>query len=592
MIRHDRANAFYMAIGRSRTGLSRITRATVSGAVLPLWLAASPVWAQTGAPITVTPPSLAPQQRENRFRVEVPEGGALEAPVGAEALAVTPGEIIIEGSFAEVSPATNAVIAALRGRRISLREIYAAASAIEAAHVRAGYVLARVSIPAQDLRDGGVLRIIVTDGFIEAVDVSGLPERVRASVLARAGKLTGRRHLRLADIEQPLTIASDVPGLTLRSTLMRGKQAGGTKLLLEGSHQLVSGRVGADNALDPSLGTYEFSAQVSLNSALGLGEQIYGFAALGYDVSKLASSDAPVRVLGGGLTLPLGNGRLALNPEATYSRTRPAPAAGAPQTVGTLRRLTLRGNYTLVRARTRQSSLSITLEQIDEASVLPDFATMLSHDRYSVLRLGASWLLKTGSRSQSSASLQVSRGLGNLGAISAADALATGTPFSRQGVSTNFSRLSASGRASWQLGSSANLSVSARGQSTFGDAVFRSEQFSLEGTDGLSAYVGGTTAVDEGLIGRVELATEAHVGSKAWGLRLLPYLFAAAGTGRIDAPTALEPASISAASFGAGLRADLGNSGLSLSAEYAHGLSGYRPLADANRLNVGVGLSF
>ena len=566
--------------------------AAISGAVLASWLAASPVLAQIAAPITVTPPSLVPQPRDNGIHIDIPEIGALEAPVGSEDLSVTPGDIIIEGGFPEVRPATDDIVAALRGRQITLREIYAAASAIEAAHIRAGFLLARVSVPPQDLKNGGALRLIVTDGFIEAVDVSGLPERVRSAVLARAGKLTGRRHLRLADIEQPLTIASDVPGLTLRSTLLRGQQAGGTKLLLEGSQQLVTGHVGADNALDPSLGTYEFSAQVALNSALGHGEQIYGFAALGYDLGKLASSDAPVRVLGGGITLPLGNGRLAINPEATFSRTRPAPGAGAPQTVGTLRRLTLRGNYTLVRARTRQSSVSVTLEQIDEALALPDFGATLSHDRYSALRLGATWSLTTGNRSQYSASLQASHGLGNLGSISAADALATGTPFSRQGVSTNFCRLSASGRASWQLGGSAVLSTSARGQSTFGHAVFRSEQFSLEGSEGLSAYVGGTTAVDEGVVGRVEIETRAYQSSKTLGLRLLPYVFAAAGTGRIDAPTALEPGSISAASFGAGLRADLGQSGLSLSAEYAHGLSGYRTLVAVNRFNIGVGLRF
>lgn len=125
------------------------------------------VHAQDAAPITVTPQTLAPAQGDNGFRVDIPETGAFSAPAGAENLTVTLGDVTVEGSFPEVKPDVDAITARLRSRRVTLAEIYEAASAIEQAHARAGYVLARVSVPPQDLSDGNPLRIVVTDGFVE-----------------------------------------------------------------------------------------------------------------------------------------------------------------------------------------------------------------------------------------------------------------------------------------------------------------------------------------------------------------------------------------------------------------------------------------
>ena len=199
--------------------------------------------AQTAAPITVTPPSLAPPRTDNGFRVEIPEAGALIPPTGAEGVAVKLGTVEVAGGFSEVADQTAAIVASIQGRSVTLAEIYAAASKIEAIHAHAGYVLARVTIPPQDLSDGAPLKIIVIDGFIEDIDVSQLPARVRHVVARRTESLVGKRHVKLSEIEQPLLLANETPGLTLRSTLMRGAQPGGTRLVLEGDQQLVTGPV-------------------------------------------------------------------------------------------------------------------------------------------------------------------------------------------------------------------------------------------------------------------------------------------------------------------------------------------------------------
>jgi len=554
--------------------------------------ACNPALAQDAAPITVTPQTLAPAQRGDGFQVEIPEAGALTAPEGAAGLTVILGEVTVEGGFVEVQDEIDSIVAPLRGHRVTLKEIYTAASAIEAAHARAGYVLARASIPPQDLRDNGALRIIVTDGFVERVDVSGMPERVRDAVTARVHGLEGRHHISLREIEQALLISSEVPGLTLRSTLVRGEQPGGTRIVLEGSQARVSGSLAVDNGLAPSLGRWGVTAQIAFNGLFGGGEQFYGFAASGYDPSHWFDGQAKSRVLGGGAFVPFGAGRLVLNPEYTYSRTAPQPGGGAPISIGTLHRASMRAAYTLSRTRAHSLVINGTIEQLAERNALPQFGVDLSHDRYLTARIGLSVVGQSRAGTNYGVFAQLSQGLGDLGGISKAKAAASGVGYSRLGADNNFTKLIGQGRIGWWLGRDFDLSLAARGQSSFGQPLLRSEQFALEGNDLVSAYVGGATAVDEGVVARSELSAHATLGSGKSAAVMAPYVFGAAGTGRIDRPTALERSGLQVAAVGAGLRLNLPGLGWGLSIEYAHGFADYAPLDNRDRVSVSTILRF
>lgn len=555
-------------------------------------LRATTAQAQRAAPVTVTPATLVPERQLNGFKVDIPEAGALSPPKGADGLSVTLGDVSVDGAFPELADAAAAIVAQLQGSHVTLKQIYAAASEIEAAHARAGYVLARVSVPPQDLHDGGALRIVVTDGYVEAVDVHGLPGRVRGTVATRVKALVGRRHAKLSDLEVPLMIANDVPGVSLRSTLIRGEAPGSTRIILEGSQHLLSGSFGIDNSLDPSLGTYGVTAQVSINSALRLGEQIYGYISGDDDISHWFDNQARERVVGGGFILPLtGDGRLSLNPEVTYSRTAPMPLVGAPPSVGVLRRAALRSSYVMSRTRTSAVSLNLGIEQLVETNTIPTFATVISHDRYMSVRAGASASGQALDGSSWSLSAQVSQGLGALGSLPPAD-LPAGVSYSRQGAGDDYAKLTLQGRMGFVLSKHFNLAVTTKGQTTFSKPVFRAEQFALEGGDAVSAYTGGVTAVDEGITARAELGahTALVLGKNVFAFG--PYVFAACGYGHVNRPTAVEPGSIKLAAVGGGLRLNLPNWGWSLSVEYAHGFSDLDRLDNADRVNVATGVRF
>jgi hemolysin activation/secretion protein len=553
---------------------------------------AMPALAQTVSPITVTPESLRPQSDPGKSQITIPESNGLIPPKGAESLSVTLQAATLEGGFSTMAVHSDPILARLNGQKLTLTQIYVAASEIEAAYARAGHVLARVAVPPQELKDGGTLRLLLINGFIEEIDVSAVPSHVRKAVHARTSRLKGQHSLVLQEIEQPLLIANDIPGLTLRSTLERGNQSGATRIVLQGSHRLISGSVGVDNQFDPSLGRWGANAQLALNSVLGLGEEVYGFVSTGYNITRLFSHDARVRVLGGGIALPVSNGRLTFNPEVTFARTAPVAALGAPNSVGKMRRLTFRTNLVLKRTRRHAFNLDGAIEHITASNSFPDFAFTLSQDRYSVARLGLNFAQGRGPGPIFSLSAQLSQGLGNLAAISASDTLTSGIGYSRFGAENRFTKLSLQARSGLALGDQFELSLSAKAQSTFGKAVFRPEQFSLEGRDALSAYVGGETAVDEGALVRAELALQLENEKSKILSSAQPYVFAAGGIGRINRPTFIEPSHLSAAALGAGTRFSLAGGKMSFAVEYARGFSDLASLRSTDRVNCSAVFRF
>jgi hemolysin activation/secretion protein len=231
----------------------RVFRRSVllSLSIVALTVGAAPVRAQTASQIT--PPA---------FRQPLPQVGrvivfsgqpGLEAPAGADRLFVRLKGVTIEGGLPELAAEQRAFEARFVGRRVPASEIFLAAQELEAAYARAGFVLVRIVLPAQTLVDGGRLRLVIVDGFIERADVKGVPDLVRTRIAAVIEPLIGKKGLRLAEIERRLLIAGDTPGVALRSTLAPGSSPGGTVLVVEAKHKPLSVYTGIDNTLSSSL---------------------------------------------------------------------------------------------------------------------------------------------------------------------------------------------------------------------------------------------------------------------------------------------------------------------------------------------------
>lgn len=504
------------------------------------------------APSQVTPQTLRPATP--RPTGDLPSSGSeqLHAPAGAERLSFIVGRVRIKGPLPELDSETRALLRTVEGHRVTVAQVYEFANALEQAYARAGYVLVRVTVPQQELNDHGHLLIVIVDGFVEKVQVDNVPDRVRALVSARMASLVGRRHIKLDEIERRLLIAGDVPGLRLKSTFARGKVIGGTLLVLEGTHRLVTATATIDNRLPSSLGTLSYGTSVALNSAFGFGEQFYASAQSSGDPAHIFDSNSPFRVLGAGAVLPLGTDGWILNPEYTNSRSQPLPVSGGLLNIGRFERFALRTSFPLIRTRTNTLSLNGAFEYISQNVALPLFSTDLNRDRYGVLRVGAA--SETG-LPWGSATLQTAATLSQgTGGRDSADALASGVPLSRQGASPLFSKATFDAHVIQPLADEFRIDFIGRAQTSFGNPLVVSEQFSLDGPQAVSAYPSGTLNVDEGGTLRSELSRSFAFIGTAGPVMLSSYGFGSFGVGRLLEPTIVELAVVRGGAVGAGVR--------------------------------------
>ena len=514
---------------------------------------AAPPPAAGPAPSRVTPESIAPLKQGADGAIALPQNGTAQAPDGADQLYVTLDAITVEGGAPPFTAAIAAATGGLTHHKIKVSDLYDAAARIEAAYARAGFVLTRVTLPPQRLIDGGTAHFLIVEGFVEGVDVSHLPASVREAARRRVAPLIGRHGVTMAQIERRVLLAGDVPGVALRSTLLRGQAVGATTLVLEADYRPVSGSMMAENDLGSAYQFESFSAQVAFNSVLGLGEQTYFQASAGPDIGHLFSADTRRRLLGAGEIIPLGHSGLTLNPEFIRVDTNPR-APGAPQVTGFYEKFAVRASYPLIRSRAQNLTLNAGLDLITETEELRAFNFWVNRDRLRVVNLGATYSRAVSSAVSVSTDEMLALGLAGLGARGEAEAAVTQIPLSRQGSRPDFRKATGRLQIDDQLGHGVNLTSVTHAQASFTGALPSSAQISLDGNDGLSAFSQGSINVDAGVSERAELA---RMWAPPGSLHPLvtPYVFGALGYGHVYRPSgAGEVANVNSWAAGGGVR--------------------------------------
>lgn len=524
---------------------------------LAVCLALLPAIAQAQTASQITPPSFRPDLERTRG-FALPGTPGLSTPPGADKLFIKLSGVSVRGGLPALGAATAALEATLTRRRISGADIFAAARELEAAYAKAGYVLVRVVLPPQHLVNGARLKLRVVDGFIERIETRDVPERVRNRITTLVGPLTGRRSLTLSEIERRVLLAGDTPGVILRTTLAPGKGEGATVLVIDARYQAVSALLTFDNTLSRALGRTTMGAGLDFNSVAGLGELVY-LRANGHPAggeNGFFDLYPRNRSLAAGFILPLWFDGLTFNAEGTDARTTPESVAGV-QTTDTFQRLSLRLRYAWLRGRAANFNSEVAFDAQDETQSLfvAGAPVPLSLDRLRIVRFTNDGDVLTPWGATISGRATGSFGIDGLGARAAADASAL-LPLSRQGADASFQKVDISLGYAQTLIDHLAVTGTARAQTSFGQALLRSEQIGIANTAGLSAFDAGTLVGDEGYVVRGEI-------SSPWTLALptsavtavaSPYVFAAYGEVDLRDPTAIETASIRASSYGGGVR--------------------------------------
>lgn len=561
----------------------QIARPALGSVAFAGWFVVATVaYAQTASHL-VSPSYAPPVVRPVEGGISFDGATGLDAPRGAEKLSVTPSGLIAEGGRPELSAETAKVEASLKGIRVTGADLFAAARQLEEAYARAGYLLVRVSLPPQTVKNGKPLHLVVTDGQVEAIDVSALPENVLSRIQDVLAPLVGKTGLTKAELERRLLLAGDTPGVMLKSTLKAGSKSGGTVIVVDGRYDAVTATLTMDNSLANSLGRYTVGLGADFNSLLGLGEVGYlrlnGYP--GFNDSVVVE-DPRNRQIIAGFTLPLGTDGFWFNMEGVDSRTN--PKSDLPYRIeGHYQRLSTKLGYSWIRARDVNTSSVFSFDVIQEQQKLnlAGAATPFTQDQLRVLRLTQTGDMIADWGGQLSASLTASFGLDALGARNATSDL----PLSRVGAEPDFRKLEISALYGQSfLDDRMHLSVAGKAQTSFGDALVSSEQFGLGGYGWLSAFDSGEMQGDTGATARAELSFPMTLSSglglgggagDTFGGAFAPYLFGAAGIAKLERPTAAEDEISRAGSLGVGIRFGLSEKAsphsATLTLEYAHG---------------------
>ena len=538
----------------ARTAGVALTNFAFVGVLLAV-SASTPVLAQTASQITPHSYEPVPSPQSNTGALPAQSGQA--APDGAQKLRVRVGAFDVDGGLPELNSRMHQILNPLVGETVSVAEIFAAARAIEAAYAQEGFPFVRVVVPAQVLKDGATVRLVVIDGFLERVDLQGVPRRVRRRIAFLLKSLADRRGVRYADLERQLLLAAATPGVELRSTLAPGNLPGSSLLVIDARQEPIDVSASLDNAMAASIGGVNLALGVNLNSVFGLGELTYlrasgdpNTGSNGYWAKRPRE-----RSLAGGFVLPLGPDGLTVNLEFVESTATPKAAPGAIGVASLFDRYSIRARYPFVysHALTVSGELSFDVTR-DELDALAPLSTGLSLDRLRVLRFAADSFWQSPWAATLYGRVSAAVGIDGLGARSARDATPQ-LPLSRQGTDAAFQKVEGELSLKEPFAEHLAMELDARGQFSFNQPMANSEQFGLVDPRSLSGFDAGAIEGDAGYVVRDELSSQWTIRAGYVAFGVSPYVFGAFGHAHDVAPTILEPRNLDAGSYGVGIHA-------------------------------------
>lgn len=305
-----------------------------------------------GSQLLQIPPSPAAPRAAPEIRIEQ---RSAPAPAPAHALKILVQALRVSGSTVFSEADLIALTGFRPGSEVTLAELQGMAGSITDHYRRSGYFVAQAYLPAQDIKHN-VVTIAVTEGRYGQVTVrnqSSLSDRVPRRML---GELNSGDVIAGQPLESRLLLLSDVPGITVRSTLVPGTASGTSDLVVDVTPgQRVTGSVVADNAGNRYTGAGRVGAEINLNNPFGLGDA----ASL-----RLLTSGSGFKYARAAYQMPVGS-RSQLG--VAYSmldyslgkQFAPLRAHGTAQVASVF------GRYALVRSRDRKVYLQLTYDAKD-----------------------------------------------------------------------------------------------------------------------------------------------------------------------------------------------------------------------------------
>jgi hemolysin activation/secretion protein len=471
--------------------------------------------------------------------------------------AVTIDRVVIDGATAFPEPAIVNLTGNLTGPSVAISRIEASRRALVDLYRANGYVYTTVRAIIQ----GPELRFQVVEGYIADVKLDGDVGPAGNQVLRFLRNLINQRPLRTTALERWLLLASDIPGLTIRSTLNPSTSDPGVlTLVAQVSRKPVSGYLTADNRAFNLTGPEQGLAVVNLDSFTSLGERSQFSLFRAFDGTNVFGQASEEFYIGGsGLKMKLYAG---------IGRSTPSGELQINGYVGDTRVLGTMLTYPLYRTREQSFNLVGQFDAIesDVSDALGPGGTNLrvSYDSLRVMRFGFDYAfldnaLGTSRGAVSSVIVRFSHGLQALGAGRNGD---TTTPPARLGDKIDFSKVSGElVRTQTLLEPMPDLSVALRGALGWqlsGEVLPSAEKFYLGGPRFNRGFYYGQVSGDDAATLSAELQVNVPPLPLPLGLSVRPQLYVFYDWGKAWQRTSAE-ADVTLQSAGTGVRFYVGD---------------------------------
>ncbi len=215
----------------------------------------------------------------------------------------------VTGAHAYPEPALLALTGFTPGAELSMGDLLRMSAKIADRYHRDGYFLAQVYLPAQDIKNG-VVTIAVLEGQYGKVTVRNPSGKAGRSIDSDLAGIRSGDTVTRAPLDHRLLLLSDIPGVSVRSTLVPGASVGTSDLIIDViPGKTLSGSLEADNAGSRYTGIYRVGATLNWNQPLGIG-----------DVASLRtlSSGKGLNYARASYQLPVGQAKLGV----AYSKLR------------------------------------------------------------------------------------------------------------------------------------------------------------------------------------------------------------------------------------------------------------------------------
>lgn len=254
------------------------------------------------------------------YEIYAPEG-ARRVPE-AEKIKFALKDVVVGGGTVYTPDQLHAFYAELKGKEVSLADLYDVADRITRKYRVDGYLLSRAIVPEQRIKNG-VVHLRLVEGVINNVHVSSPDGMGFLANMVDKEKILSSRPFSISVLERSLLLLRDTPGVDVQSLMRPAREEGAAELEINITLKRADASMLVDNFGTRYMGPVRTMFDVNANSLLEQGEHIgVTVGLLGDDFNAIANERELgfYRLRG---DAPLGNDGLRVNASYLFTKANP-----------------------------------------------------------------------------------------------------------------------------------------------------------------------------------------------------------------------------------------------------------------------------